>query len=208
MVRLAARSSLASTLAARRCSFSMAASRARPNASRAITTIKASAAAIAKQSPSKPRLSLRVNKSSIRLTTPSPRPSSTSPAVAAQNNVPQRKPRRTGISGVSTTTGSSAGSASGVMRTVPWTGRVESSASITTTAGSSSLKVAGRRCGVFSLIAACLRSGTAAPGRGGCEAGWALRRRCVRLAADESEESGNRSFRPPRWQGRETRHRP
>ena len=43
--------------------------------------------------PRQPRLSLRANRSSIRLTTPSPRPSSTRPPSADQNSVPQRKPR-------------------------------------------------------------------------------------------------------------------
>ena len=42
-------------------------------------------------------------------------------------------------------TGSKAGSASGVMWTVPRDGRLESSGSITITLGSSSLKVTGRR---------------------------------------------------------------
>lgn len=204
MARLAARSSLTSTSAARRCSFSIVASRANPKASRAITTISANAAANAKASPRKPRLSLRANRSSIRLTIPSPSPSSTSPPMAAQNSVPQRKPRRTGSGGTSIGTGNCAGSASGVICTVPRAGRLESSGSITTTPGSSSLNVAGRRWGVFSLIAVCLRSGTGGRGQGGCEAKPARRRPRAAIAAAGSAGSDSRPFRKPCWRGRET----
>ena len=203
MARLAARSSLTSTSAARRCSFSIVASRASPNASRAITTVSASVAAMAKASPTKPRLSLRANRSSIKLTMPSPSPSSTSPPVAAQNSVPQRKPRRIGTSGASIGTGNCAGSASGVICTVPRAGRLESSGSITITPGSSSLNVAGRRWGVFSLIAVGLRSGTGGRGQGGCEAKPAPRRLRAATAAAGSAGSDNRPSRKPCWRGRE-----
>ena len=53
MARLSARSSLSSTAAARRCSFSIVASRASPSASRAITTISASAATNGKRQSEK-----------------------------------------------------------------------------------------------------------------------------------------------------------
>ena len=53
MTRLSARSSLSSTAAARRCIFSMVASRASPSASRAMTTTSASAAANGKAEPEK-----------------------------------------------------------------------------------------------------------------------------------------------------------
>ena len=80
----------------------------------------ASAAATAKTSPSRPRLSLRANRSSIRLTTPSARPSSTRPAVARpEQRAPAKTAPRRGAAAPRAATGSSAGSASGVMRTVP-----------------------------------------------------------------------------------------
>ncbi len=204
MVRLALRSSLSSTSAARRCSFSIVASRASPKASRAITTVSASAATDANASPRTPRLSLREKRSSIRLTTPSPVPSSTSPPTAVQNTAPQRKPRRAGSSGASIGTGNSAGSGSGVIWTVPRAGRPVSSGSITITPGSSSLNVAGRRCGVFSLIAVGLRSGTGGRGQGGCVAKRARPRRRARAAAAGTAGSGNRPFRKACWRGRET----
>ena len=109
--------------------------------------------------------------------------------------MPQRKPRRAGTRGASIGTGSSAGSASGVICTVPRAGRPVSSGPITTTPGSSSLNVAGRRCGVFSLIAVGLRSGTGGRGRGGCEAARARRRPCAPAAAAGSAGSGNRPVR-------------
>ena len=183
----------------------MVANRASPKASRAITTVSASVAAIAKARPRKPRLSLRANRSSTRLRMPSPVPSSTSPPTAAKNSVPQRKPRRTGTSGASTGTGSSDGSLSGVMRTVPRAGRPVSSESITTTPGSSSLNVAGRRCGVFSFIAVGLRSGTEGRGQGGCEAAKALPFRHVAVVAAGSAGNGNRPCRRACWRGHETR---
>ncbi len=56
MARLSLRSSLASTSAARRCSFSIVARRASPNASRPITTASASVVTNARARPTKPRL--------------------------------------------------------------------------------------------------------------------------------------------------------
>ncbi len=98
-----------------------------------------------------------------------------------------------------------AGSASGVMCTVPRAGRPVSSGPITITPGSSSLNVAGRRCGVFSLIAVGLRSGTGGRGRGGCEAARARHRPCAPAAAAGSAGSGNRPVRKRCWKGRESR---
>ncbi len=205
MTRLSARSSLSSAVVARRCIFSIAASRARPSASRAITTASASEATKANASPRMPRLSLRANRSSISAVTPSPAPSSTSPPIAAQNTAPQRKPRRVGSIGVSTGTGSNAASASGVTWTVPRDGRLSSFGSITMTPGSSSLKVAGRR--ERSLIAVCLRAGIGGCGRGGCEAKRVRFRLRAPAPAGESEESGSRPCQVLRWSARQTRRR-
>ena len=133
--------------------------------------------ATAKPSPAKPRLSLRANRSSISLMMPSPVPSSTRPAVPAQNSVPQRKPRRArrqrrlhrhrqlrrlGLG--RDLHGAAARARRGLVRIHhDHVGVVE---------------LEGRRapCGVFSLIAVDLRSGTGGRGQGGCEAARAARR--------------------------------
>ena len=201
IARLSARSSLSRTPAARSCSFSMVARRTSAVSSRSVTTPSPSAAAAANAMPRMPRLSLRVNRSSIRCVTLSPRPSTTMPAMPVQNIVPQPKPRR-GTTTASIGTGNCVGSRSGVICTVPRAGLPASAASMTTTPGSSSRKVAGRLCFGRSLIAICLRSGIAAPGQGGCEAARACRRRPVPAWAGGSAGSGNRSCRHASRTGR------
>ncbi len=141
-----------------------------------MTTASASAVTNARARPTKPRLSLRANRSSIRRTTPSPTPSNVRPATPDQNSAPQGKPRRTG-SAASIGTGSIDGSDSGVIWIVPRPSLAVSSASVTTTPGSSNRNVAGRRGWDRSFMTACLRSGTARHGRGGYEAASA---RCLR----------------------------
>ena len=182
----------------------MVASRTSAVSSRSVITPSASAAAAVSAIPSRPRLSLRANRSSIRLTVPSPSPSSTRPATALQNSVPQPKPRR-GRAGASIVTGN-CGSASGVICTVPRAGRPASSPSTTTTLASSSRKVAGLRGFDRSVISGGLRSGTAAPGQGGCEAAPARPCRRAPAPADGSAGSGSRLSRPTRWRGRGMRH--
>ena len=85
-----------------------------------------------------------------------PEPEQHQPAGAAQNSVPQRKPRRTGTSGASIGTGSSAGSASGVICTVPRAGRLESSGIHHDHAGIVELE--GRRPPMGRFLAHCSRS--------------------------------------------------
>ena len=181
----------------------MVASRASASASRAVITASASAAAAVKATPTSPRLSLRANRSSIKWVTASPSPSSTRPATPPQNTAPQRKPRLS-MMGAAMGTGSCAGSASGVIWIVPRAGRPASSASTTTTPGSSSRNVAGRRCFDRSVIGVGLRSGTAARGQGGCEAAQARPRHRAPTAADGSAGSGNRCCPQPSRTGRES----
>ncbi len=172
----------------------MVASRASASASRAVMTDNASPAAAVNATPRKPRPSLRAKRSSIRCVTPRPTPSSTSPATPLQNTALQRKPRRSG-SCATMGTGSCAGSASGVIWIMPRAGRPASSASTTTTSGSSSRNVAGRRCLPRSVIAACLRSGTG--GRGPAGYVGARVRPChpAPAAAGGSAGNGNRCRR-------------
>ena len=152
--------------------------------------------------------SLRANRSSIRWVTPSPRPSSTSPPSAVQNSVPQRKPRARRDSGASI--GDRQQGRIGFRRDVDRAARRAAGVRRHPSRRRRDRR-AGRSPGADEAIARSLQSVSDQELEGAVEADvrqrGLVRCRRVRAAAAGSAGSGNRSFRPARWRGRETHRR-